>query len=377
MSINTSIRVLHLGAGKYVGGDTSHSTFAIWNELSRDVTNYTVIGRSKNGKYYRHKYDKKIEIILLPSYIRSEAEFLITQYKALKIAKEIKPTIVISQCPVLGGLVAKDIKYRFDSKLLFEFHMGHYFKNKSIFSKDFVLEYLTRKNIVHADRIRVLSQGMKKELINKYGSKHYDKIEILPPRVDLNKFNIVKDSWVISEIPTLVIVGSVNNRKGQYRLINIIIRNNIKVRLWIIGVGDELDKCKKLVKSHNLEDQFTFYGHMNHQQLSKLLPRADAMILFSNMEGTPRVIMEGMAVGLPIITTNAGYCKDIVEHNVEGFILGNDVEYELIKYLNILFSKEELRIKMGHAAMNRAHSEFNSNIVYKQYREIIRKTISE
>ncbi len=65
------------------------------------------------------------------------------------------------------------------------------------------------------------------------------------------------------------------------------------------------------------------------------------------VRGTPRAIMEAMAVGLPVVTTNAGFCADIVEHEVEGFVLGAEPDAEILDVLARLNSDRSLLTPSG------------------------------
>ena len=56
-----------------------------------------------------------------------------------------------------------------------------------------------------------------------------------------------------------------------------------------------------------------------HKQVAAVLRSSDVFVMYSQTEATPRAVMEAMAVGLPVVTTDAGFCADIVEHGHEGF----------------------------------------------------------
>lgn len=376
MSINdkrSELSVLHIGAGRYKPGDVNHSTFDIWRALAKGFRSYTVVGRSTETQSVAFS-DGDVNVRLLASRMKSEAEFLFTQYQSESIAEELKPDVVIAQCPVQGGLVATRIAKRCGAKVLMEFHMGHYFEKKPLLSRNGILELLTRANLPNADRIRVLSAGMREKLLSKYGADFASKTIVLPPRVDLNRFSRVKEDWNIVGRPKVVMVGSVNARKGQIRFLQTVLPSNLDIEVWIVGTGPDLEACKSLAERNGALDRVKILGHLSHSELAALLLQADLMVLFSNMEGTPRAIMEGMAVGLPIITTNAGFCADVVENGVQGFVLGNDPTGEVVEKLVHLLGDNEMRSRMGQAARTRAETEFDSEKLYDRYRALIRET---
>lgn len=369
----TDLSVLHIGSGRYRPNDTSHQTFAIWRELAKGFSRYTVVGRSVHSQPVKYQADG-VDVHLLSSRISREAEFLFTQFESTAIAKEVQCDVVVAQCPVQGGLAATRIADKMHSKVLLEFHMGYYFEDQPFFTKSAFLQFLTQVNLRRADRIRVLTHGMREKLIEKYGSMYDEKIVVLSPRVDLKRFAYPKNNWRIAGRPKLVIVGSVTKRKGQLRLLKTLIDANVDFEIWIVGDGPDLPSCKAYTSSKSRTDQVKFFGQVNHEELAALLPSADVMVMFSTMEGTPRAIMEGMAVGLPIITTNTGFCSDIVEHEIQGFVLGDHPTDEVVARLTQIFEDDALRERMGKSAHRRAVLEFDAVKHFERYRRLIRET---
>ena len=369
----SDLSILHIGGGRYNPEDKSHATFEIWRQLAKGFRRYTVVGRSTLPKYAKF-VDGDVNVHLLASWIKSEGEFLFTQFQAESIASEVAAKVIITQCPVLGGLVAARAAKRYRAKILMEFHMAHYFDYKPLMSRHGILEALTRKNLVNADRIRVLSKSMGEKLMAKYGAEYESRIVVLPPRVDLSRFSHVKHEWCIKERPKVVVVGSVNQRKGQLRFLKAVLPSKIDVEIWIVGTGPELGACRSFAEQVGAGGRVKIFGQLNHSELAELLPKADVMVLFSNMEGTPRVLMEGMAVGLPIITTDAGFCSDVLDDGVQGLILKGDPTLEIVVCLKELLADELLRARIGQAARFRAEMDFDANKLYSQYRSLIKET---
>ncbi len=123
------------------------------------------------------------------------------------------------------------------------------------------------------------------------------------------------------EILRLVTVGSVNKRKNQIAIIKAMNEIGDKnIRLCIVGAGEELDRCRKFAKEHDLERQILFAGAQTDVQ--PFLDKADVFILASKDEGLPIAGQEALREGLPIIVTNVGGCKELIEGN--GIMLNED-----------------------------------------------------
>jgi glycosyltransferase involved in cell wall biosynthesis len=311
---------------------------------------------------------------LLASSSSSEAEFLLRQFQAERIADEVGADVVISQCPVQGGLAATRIRKRRRAKTLFEFHMDYYFEPHPLASRQGLLGALARRNIAQADRIRVLSHGMRRRFLDRFGGEFADRVHVLPPRVDLSRFSTVKSDYRIGDPPTVVLVGALTARKGQVRFLEAVLPALPDLSVWIIGEGEERAAIEAASARHGAQRRVRLWGGLAHDTMAQLLPEADAFVMYSSSEGTPRAIMEAMATGLPIVTTNAGFCADIVSDGVEGFVLGGEPDREVIGALEVLLGDEAMRERMGRAARSRAEEEFDSVKLYDRYRALVHET---
>ena len=85
---------------------------------------------------------------------------------------------------------------------------------------------------------------------------------------------------------------------------------------WLIGPEDEdkayVQECKTLVRELGLEERVRFLGF---QKISDVLPRLGVLVLTSISEAFPLVILEANASGLPVVATDVGACREIIEGN--------------------------------------------------------------
>jgi polysaccharide biosynthesis protein PelF len=85
---------------------------------------------------------------------------------------------------------------------------------------------------------------------------------------------------------------------------------------WLIGPEEEdkeyVAECKSLIQELGLEEKVRFLGF---QRISDVLPRLGLLVLTSISEAFPLVLLEAFASGLPVVTTDVGACREIVEGN--------------------------------------------------------------
>lgn len=103
-------------------------------------------------------------------------------------------------------------------------------------------------------------------------------------------------------------------------------------------------------------------GHVD--DMPALLARTDIAVLPSYREGTPRSLLEAAACGLPLISTDAPGCREIVEHEVNGLLVPIKDASALAAAIHRLCHESETRQRMGQASRTKALAEFDERIVF-------------
>ncbi len=119
----------------------------------------------------------------------------------------------------------------------------------------------------------------------------------------------------------------------------------------------------------------TYLGKTDN--VKQYLQNSEAVVLPSYYrEGTPKSLLEALAIGRPIITTNMPGCKETVKHGVNGYICvpksASDLAEKMEAYLNL---KPNQRLQMGIQSRKLAESKFDEQIVINAYLEAISKAV--
>jgi glycosyltransferase involved in cell wall biosynthesis len=369
------LSVVHIGPGKYTPLDRSHVTYGIWRELASGFAEYHVIGRS-TGEPAAWS-DGNLHITLIKSRVGREAEFLITQFSQTRPMLGVRPDVIVCQSPALGGLAALQVARRSGARTLMELHGMEFFAPASLGSQLWLLQKITRFALDRADRIRVLSKGMREALARTYGDHLLGRTAILPPRVDTARFEAPAKAHRRSGSLRIAMVAAVNANKGQLRLMHALQSTDFPIELHLAGDGPGLHQCQaaaEAIASRGSLLDVRVHGRLAHNDVADLLRNCDLLIMYSRTEATPRAIMEAMASGLPVVTTNAGFCADIVEDGVQGFVLGADPDAEILGVLRRFSEGPALASRMGAAARARAVRDYDSVRLFEDYRRLIAET---
>lgn len=164
-----------------------------------------------------------------------------------------------------------------------------------------------------ARAVRVVNQKETPEFLIKAGVPK-EKIVYIPSMyIDLDTFKIYPE---IEKKYDLVFASRLEKNKGINLLleaIRIVKLQNPNVKLLIIGRGSQEEKIKLQVTSYKLQDNIFFSGWLETtRDVAVAINSAKVFINPSLNEGGPRVVLEAMACGLPVITTKVGLMHDLI-----------------------------------------------------------------
>lgn len=133
---------------------------------------------------------------------------------------------------------------------------------------------------------------------------------------------------------------------------------NYNVQFWIVGEGSLRKSLESQVKELKINKYVRFLGYRS--DISNLLDKIHFVILTSPNEGLPLAVLESMARGVPVISSDVGGLSEIVRDGVDGFLVNfADIEGYVNASLKLINNKK-LAIKMGKAARKRIENKFNS-----------------
>ena len=114
----------------------------------------------------------------------------------------------------------------------------------------------------------------------------------------------------------------------------------------------------------------TVLGHV--ENIQQLMTEVDLMVLPSWREGTPRGLLEAASMALPIITTDAPGCREIVENEKNGFLVPVGDAVALAEKIEYLLDHPETCLRFGTAGRKKVCKEFDQEIVFRQTWEVYR-----
>jgi glycosyltransferase involved in cell wall biosynthesis len=366
--------LLHISGNQYQPLPADHHTRRIWDELAKGFDEYHVLARAE-GMRASHSVEGNIHLHLLPSFGRRMWVFFFLSLVLPYFVIRYKPTHLLAQCPVLGGLAASVCATVFRLPLFVELHGAHYFEPTRkgwVGNLEFgIYRSLSWLAFAAADRIRSLSQDMSDRLYAVYGIGLQRKVCTIPTRVDLSVFDKSKADYSTGEVLRVISVGSFYPRKNHRNLIRDLALIGIPFRLVLVGSGPLVDDYRQLSDELGLSEHVAVAGQVGHHELVNLLAESDVYIHYALSEGLPRAILEAMAAGLPVVATRVGFIRGVLEDGENALVLDPPWPAHLANAIDRIYTSESLRRKLGENARRTIEERFESNLVFERYRKAI------
>lgn len=311
-------------------------------------------------------------------------------YKKLKqIIEEVQPDIVhthASKAGFLGRLAAFSCSV---PVVVHTFH-GHVFHSYFSKSKTMVFKNIERFLARKSTGIIAISELQKKELTIDHKICKPNKVKVIPLGFDLEKFTQNKDvnrtktrkkHKLADDEVAIAIIGRLAPVKDHNYFLNVVekLLSTIdgKVKFFIVGDGSERAEITRRVdeinKSHGEVVIMTSWvlniAEFNHGM--------DIICLTSKNEGTPVSVIEAQASGLPVVSTDVGGVRDILNDNEAGFVIKRENIETYVEKLRLLVGNQNLRNKFAVNGTDNVLKAFHYNRLTKDmanyYKELLKK----
>jgi rhamnosyl/mannosyltransferase len=246
-----------------------------------------------------------------------------------------------------------------------------------------ILEFFFKFFILHAlkkaEKIIVSNPNLIKS--SPYLQKFKGKCEIIPFGVDLEKFrkfDLEKVRKIKEKYGKFVLfVGRLNYYKGLHYLIDAM--KDVKANLVIIGEGPEKSNLKSQIANLKLENKIFFLPFQPEDELVNYYRACDVFVLPSifKSEAFGLVLIEAMACGKPVISTELGTGTSFVNRNgVTGFVAPPKDSKALAEAINKILSDKELAQKFGKNAENLVIENFSLQKMIEKTKSIYKEVFS-
>jgi glycosyltransferase involved in cell wall biosynthesis len=230
----------------------------------------------------------------------------------------------------------------------------------------FVRPVLLREKFTAARHVVTCTSDNKAHLARLVGHDLDRKISIVPHGLDLSGQGAGRPA--ANGLPVVLAVGQLAERKGFAHLVAAcdLVRNHGQRFLCrIIGGGPQRAGLEELIASLSLRDTVSLLGPLPHEAVVDHYRRATMLVLpcvrtaDGDVDGIPNVLMEAMAFGIPVVSSDLPAVRELITDGVDGLLVpGGDAE-RLADAVRRLLDEPQLRRRLGAEARRTVAERFD------------------
>ena len=323
-------KILFISYTNFFGG----AEYVLWDYLKRiDTTNMYIYTTNRKEVIDKYKQvlkkqnifsSEKMDIVSIrKNFIKAMLNIFYDLYTINKIVKKYNIEVLYGNNTLDILLISLYRKYiNSNIKVISHVH--------DILEKKMYIKYIKR-NSKYIDKFIVPSIATKKSLI--LCNINDKKIEVVYNGIELHEdkkeqCNFIRKKFKINENKKIIcIIGQVCKRKRQDLFINIVDCLNKKYNNKYVGIiiGKITDKDFYEEMKLKIQDPILFINDMKREEIFKYIyPNIDALILLSDRDPLPTVILEAMSRGTIVIARDVDGVSEIIENNKNGYIFKYD-----------------------------------------------------
>jgi N-acetyl-alpha-D-glucosaminyl L-malate synthase BshA len=232
---------------------------------------------------------------------------------------------------------------------------------------------ITRFSIEQSDGVTAISDHLRRETVDVFGVSR--EIRVIKNFVNCDLYRPAEHTPPAGRNVLL----HISNFRPVKRITDCIrilaaVRREADAELWMAGDGPDRGEAERLAVDLGIDNYVVFLGKQDHME--RLIPKADVLLLPSQMESFGLAALEAMACGVVPVATRAGGVPELVTHGVDGFLEApGDVEAQAARVVELLLG-DGLRRRMARAARLTAEDRFCTSKIIPAYERFYHEVLA-
>ena len=230
----------------------------------------------------------------------------------------------------------------------------------------------------HAMCLVIGCQSFADEVVENHGIP-LSRLTIVPGATNVEQFKPTQELGALRDPIRLLYHGRVDQRKGALDFVRAgrqLLDAGENVRLLISGIGPDVVPAQKLVQELAMDAQVVFSGAVPYDQAAQAYGRGDLFISPTYAEGFSNTILEAMASGLPIVSTQSVGVVDCLTDGMNAALVEpGDVE-GLTQAIRTMIHDEAYRTRLARRAYDDVLTKYSWPVVAEQLEGIYQRLVT-
>ncbi len=209
-------------------------------------------------------------------------------------------------------------------------------------------------------------------LVEKFSARGYGAI-LIPNFLEIKDYKFLERNIVSPKLLYVRAFSKIYNPELAIKVLDKLIETYPNALLCMVGPekDESLQLCKSLVKSLKIENRVEFTGILPKRQWHKKAIDFNIFINTTNFDNTPVSVMEAMALGLPIVSTNVGGMPYLISHKKDGLLVDKNDVNKMVNAVKYLIDNQEFTRQIAVNARYKVE-QFNWEQVKKLWFNVLR-----
>ncbi|HSB78721.1 MAG TPA: glycosyltransferase [Candidatus Methylomirabilis sp.] len=297
---------------------------------------------------------------------------LVALIKLVRIFRDVRPDLVHTHLAKAGALGRVAARLSGVPLSVHTFH-GHVLEGYFHPAVARIFRWIEQRLARGTERIVSISPRLRDDILA-MGIGRPEQMEVIPLGLDLRRFRGTRSARLREALglplgtPLLGIVGRlvpIKDHPTLFQAMALLEANEGAPHLAVVGDGERRMELQRLASSLHLHSRIHFLGWRN--DLEAILGELDVVICCSRNEGTPLALIEAMAAGVPVLSTDVGGVGDVVVHGETGWLVPPGDPQALAQAVRHLVAAPALRARLAAAGQAAALQRYGVE-------ELIRRT---
>lgn len=363
--VSNKTRILHIISSLNMGG-TERQCVELAKRIDKDKFEVTLLTFNKEGPLYSEVVDAGIpvnEIKIPGSFYRPKSLFQILRIALFMRKERFQIVQTYGMYSNIPGILAAKLA-RVPVIIGGKRELNEIWPKRKVAAEMMLLKKCN-KVVANAQKVRDYLMSDQKV--------PGEKIEVIYNGIDLQKYVDLPPKSYSSKSDFIGMIANFRPSKDQTTFIKAaaeILKQKPNVRFALVGSGRFEEGMKSYAKDLRIQDSVIFYGEKFGQELLDIFRSFTITVLSSHTEGFPNVIMESMALGIPVIATPSGGVPELIDDGVTGYLFPFKRHDVLAEKMLYLLNNRQKGEEVGKNARVNIKNRFNFELMAKHFESL-------